>query len=127
MERLQKYVILRGTRGQCRHLALIDTGTPRVVIPRAIAQEAGTRPTRQTGVLSIMGSRVDVEIHMADIEIVSGGCRATVEALVPVKDSAKTGFIVGNAFLQKTGARISYRDNGYPVFCVNESSRKRRR
>lgn len=118
MERLQKYVILRGEFGQSKHLALIDTGTPRVILPRRVADQVGTMETGRKGHLNIRGSRLGVEIHTVDVEIVTGGCRATVEALVPKEDDSRTPIIVGSLFLQKTGATIHYRGS-HPVFCMN--------
>lgn len=117
MEQIWKEVKLRGERGVVRETALIDTGTPRVILPRRVAERVGTIPTGRTGVLNIRGQKLRMQIHMADVEIITGGCRAMVEALVPDDPSARIPLMIGSRFLQKTGAAIVYRGK-HPVLCT---------
>ncbi len=117
MERLHKYVIVRGDKGQHKALAVIDTGTPRTVVPRRIAERVGTFPTGRKGRLNIKGTSGPVDMHEAEIEIVTGGCRSTIEILVPHNPKFDL-LLVGSLFLQKTGATIVYRGE-HPVFCSN--------
>jgi predicted aspartyl protease len=118
MERLWKYVKVRGEKGSARVIALIDTGTPHSILPRQVAETVGTIPTGKTGTLRIKGASIRVQKHRADIEIASGGCRADVEVLVPEKATAKITAIIGSLFLQQTGAAIIYRGS-HPVLCTD--------
>jgi hypothetical protein len=104
-----KWVIVHGRRGTFKHRALIDKGTELCIMPRWIAEQAGTSWSGKRGDLGLQGRVFDVEYHTANLEIVGSGCRATVGVLVPTEEEDfRPEFIIGSAFLQKTRAAIIY-------------------
>lgn len=121
MKEVVKWAIIRGKYGSFRHRALIDTGTELVLMPRRMAIQAGI-PLEgiDVGNIGLIGSNLDVEESMADIEIVGSGCRAKVKILVPtITEREKPEFIIGSRFLQATKAAIIYVDD-HPVIHITD-------
>jgi predicted aspartyl protease len=115
-ERIFKQIVIHGSRGTARTLAIIDTGTPHCVITRQLAEEVGAIPLSTTGKLNIAGGSIKTRLHEVEIEIPSGACSTRTKVLVPDDPKARVRVLVGSLYLQKVGATIAYK-NGESVFC----------
>jgi predicted aspartyl protease len=118
-ERIFKQIIVHGTRGSARVLAIIDTGTPHSLISKELADEVGAVPLKTTGKLNIAAGSVRTRLHEVEIEIPSGSCSSRTKVLVPEDPRARVRTLVGSLYLQKVGATIRYK-NGESVFCGPE-------
>jgi hypothetical protein len=125
---IKKDVILtgRGGRKSIRRSAHVDTGSYRCVVSRRDAERIGAVPIGIASTLLILGKRIDGEIALVHVQLPSGDCAAVVEAFVPMERGENVPLIVGQSFLEATGATVSF-ERGRPVLCPPASHRSRQR
>jgi predicted aspartyl protease len=114
---IKKTVVLSGSKPRSvKVTAHVDTGSYRCIICRSDAEKVGARPIGLASTLLILNKHVDGEIMLVHIHLPSGDCAAVVEAFVPLERKIAVPTIVGQSFLEATGATVSFR-KGKPVFC----------
>jgi len=107
---------------------MADTGSPRSVIAREIAEHARTERTGKRGRMNIAGHRLSGDIVRVDIVMIDCPAQATVEALVPdAGQRFPKGILLGMDFLQGAGLRIDATTG--EAYCPGtlDGARKRRR
>jgi hypothetical protein len=127
MRRILRTIEVAGPHGSVRGRAVIDTGTPRVIIPRSWAVPIGllARPARSR-TLAIGGSTQQAELRRASIRVIGApGCAGLASVVVPSSDAPftdrRTGEVfalVGSLFLQRRKASIDY-GNRHAIRCRN--------
>jgi predicted aspartyl protease len=115
---IKKDVILtgRGGRKSVRRSAHVDTGSYRCVVPRRDADRIEAVPIGLESTLLILGKKIAGEIALIHIQLPAGECAAVVEAFVPYDKKEHVPLIVGQSFLEATGATVSF-EKGRPVLC----------
>jgi predicted aspartyl protease len=120
---IKKEVVLSGNgKKSIKRTATIDTGSFCCIIPRADAVAVGASPTGRESTMLILGKQVPGEKALVHIQIPSGGCAAVVEAFVPASSKDKVPLLIGQSFLEKVGATVSFQ-KGHPVLCAATKKR----
>jgi predicted aspartyl protease len=115
---IKKPVILSGNaQRSIKRTATIDTGSFCCIIPRADALTVGASPTGKLSTMLLLGKKVPGEKVLIHIHLPAGGCAAVVEAFTPASVKIKVPFLIGQSFLEKVGATVSFR-KGHPVLCA---------
>lgn len=103
---------------------LVDTGTKYSILPRDLAERAGSRPLGRTGKINILKRTLHGEIHRVHVTDLEGGCRGDTTVFVPDASADwKRGVLFGAEFLQDTGMHVN--DKGEAYCPIKKKSRRK--
>lgn len=104
--------------------AMADTGSPRSVVGREIAERACGKPTNLPPAhMNIAGHRLTGTIVEFEVEMIECPGRATVKAFVPDKGQKfAKGVLLGMDFLQPAGLHIDAVTG--EAYCPEKGTRK---
>ena len=93
---------------------LVDTGTKYSILPRDLAEKAGSRPTGRTGKVNILRRSLHGEMHRVHVTDLAGGCHGDTTVFVPdARADWKRGVLFGAEFLQDTGMHVNAKGEAY--------------